>query len=320
MISTVVGSYPVSEGEVKTFKDKLLKSIGSYDPYKIAIDHAVNKQLSARIDLISDGQVRDNMVKIFAKGMTGYEFDGNLCKICNKIGNPDPSTVANDLKYAKSVMDKKLKEMDLTKKEREKKGIKGLITGPNTMIFSSSIETKLYKTKESAILDMAETLKFHGIALEKAGAKVIQIDEPFISTGLVDLKTAKKSIEIISKEVNIPVALHCCGDISNVLESLVYFDVDILDFEFAGHKQNLKVLEKYRDEFNGKKLGLGCIDTKKPKIESVEEIAKIINGGLELFDTEDLYIDPDCGMRNLEDNVAFSKLKNMTEAINSFDS
>jgi len=320
MISTVVGSYPVYMKEEISRKNEILSSLGAHDPCKIAIQHAVESQLIAGIDIISDGQVRGEMVEIFAKNIPGFKIEGNTCFINSKISKHHKSIGASDLKLAIKYMNNFLKNSDFTSDEKVKKGVKGIVTGPCTIVQSSKLGP-VYKDKNTAILDMAHALVEECISLEKAGAKLIQIDEPFISTGLIDMKTAKKAIDIIAGGVAIPVALHSCGDIKSVFKDIIPFNVDIIDCEFAGHPSNLNVLAKYADDLkiNGKKIGLGVVDTKKPAIDSIDDIAKIIERGMAIMGKENLYIDPDCGMRLFSDDVAFSKLKNMVESIELFN-
>lgn len=319
MISTVVGSYPIYTEKEKAKKAKILESIGIQDPFKIAIKHAVESQLEAGIDIISDGQVRGEMVEIFAKSVPGFKIDGNTYSITSKIAKHHKSIGASDLKLANKYMNAFLKNSDFTKEEKTKKGVKGIVTGPCTIVQSSKLGS-IYKDKNTAMIDMAYALMDECISLEKAGAKLIQIDEPFISTGLIDMKTAKIAINLIADEITVPVSLHSCGDIKNVFKDLINFNVDIIDCEFAGHPSNLDILAKYSDNLkaNGKKIGLGVVDTKKTIIESIDDIAKIIEKGINIMGEENLFIDPDCGMKLFSDNVAFSKLKNMVEAMNRF--
>ncbi|WP_263640947.1 uroporphyrinogen decarboxylase/cobalamine-independent methonine synthase family protein [Methanobrevibacter arboriphilus] len=84
----------------KSIKGKILSNIGAYDPYKLAIRYAVDSQLKAGIDLISDGQVRGEMVEIFAKSIPGFEIEGNTYSIKSKIYKHNKSIGANDLKLA----------------------------------------------------------------------------------------------------------------------------------------------------------------------------------------------------------------------------
>ncbi|MDR1819243.1 MAG: methionine synthase [Methanobrevibacter sp.] len=318
MISTVVGSYPSKKQSPNNFKDSVLNYFGLYDEYKIGIENAVSKQIKAGIDIISDGQVRDDMIKLCAKNIIGYEFEGNMSKITSKLRAKNLKNSENDLKYGLKVMNEELSELNISKKEKKRKGIKGIITGPNTMIHSSTIENNSYKAKEDAILDLAEILKLEAKSLEKAGAKMIQVDEPFLSTGIVNMEIAKESINTISKSITIPFSIHICGVIYDIMPDLLEFNVDILDFEFAGNNTNINIFNDYDDDLN--KIGLGCIDTKNTKIETIREIVNIIKKGLDILGSKNLLIDPDCGMRTLPENIAFSKLKVMVESIKSLES
>ncbi len=107
---------------------------------------------------------------------------------------------------------------------------------------------------------MAYALKEESLSLEKAGAKIIQIDEPFFSTGLIDMEVAKESINIITEDLTIPAALHCCGDVKSVFKDIISFNIDVIDCEFAGHPNNFNILEKNANYLidEGKKNWFRC--------------------------------------------------------------
>jgi methionine synthase (B12-independent) (EC 2.1.1.14) len=56
------------------------------------------------------------------------------------------------------------------------------------------------------------------------------------------------------------------------------------------------------------------VDTTTERVESMEEIRNLIKRGADIVGEENLYIDPDCGMRKLPRKAAFSKLRNMVMA------
>ncbi|KAF5089049.1 5-methyltetrahydropteroyltriglutamate--homocysteine methyltransferase [anaerobic digester metagenome] len=318
MLTTVVGSYPALPEEPSSLSQKLSSFFGTYDRYKPAIELAVRDQIEAGIDIISDGQVRDGMVEIFAKAIPGMTVEGNTPKIVGKIKPSPVSISAEDLKYAVKIAEGISKEYSSNpcKIEEGVKGVKGIITGPSTLVFSSLLEG-FYKSKDKAVIDLAYALKKEAEFLERTGAVYIQIDEPFLSTGLPDIKTAKKAIEIITKDLKVPTAMHVCGDISDVFEELLTFPVDIVDCEFAGIPKNINVLEETANKglIKDKKIGFGCIDTKKKEVEDPKKVLELIKKGLEAFGKDNLIIDPDCGMKMLPKEAAFSKLKAMTEAV-----
>lgn len=321
MLTTVVGSYPVITEGPKSFTGKIKASFGSYDPYGPAVELAVKDQIEAGIDLISDGQVRGSMLEIFAQSIPGMSLEDKKPVIRGKI-TPAPYPIgASDIRLALSTA-KKIspgfgKHMDLFQDQNfneEFKGVKGIITGPTTLTLSSLIEGFYNKNrKEEIILDLAWALKKESEYLQNAGAAVIQIDEPYLSTGLADLKIARKSLEIITENLSIPVAMHVCGNITDIWDDLLKFKIDIIDGEFAGQQKNLQILES--TNLKGKKLGLGCIDSKTDEIESRDQVAHILKNGIENLGKDNIIADPDCGMRLRSRKAAFSKLKVMVDTV-----
>ena len=137
MKSTVVGSFPVEIDEPSSTKNKLLNALGAYDPHKRAIKECVISQLDAGVDIISDGQVRGDMVSIFTKYMPGFKIEEGNTFVFSKIKKPIKDISVGDLNYAKSVMNEYYKG-----EIPEGCGVKGIITGPSTIIHSSRIWKK----------------------------------------------------------------------------------------------------------------------------------------------------------------------------------
>jgi 5-methyltetrahydropteroyltriglutamate--homocysteine methyltransferase len=140
----------------------------------------------------------------------------------------------------------------------------------------------------------------------------LQIDEPIFSTGMADLAIGKQAIEIITTALRIPTCMHVCGNLGNVLDEILKFNVNVLDFEFSNNPANLDLLS--RRDLAGRMIGFGCVDSSNDKIESVSEIKKRIEKGTEIFDPRIMLLDPDCGLRMRSREAAFAKLKNMVTA------
>ena len=313
MRSTVVGSYPVELKEASGFKDKLLKTFGAYDPFKESIKQAVFSQLDAGVDIVSDGQVRGDMVSSFSKFIPGFKIEDGNTYIISKIRSPTGEISVNDLIYAKKL----IKEY-YNGKIPEGKGIKGIITGPSTIIHSSRI-TSFYKNKDDAIIDLAHSLKKEVDAIERKVKPVyIQVDEPFLSTGMVNMKVAREAIEILHEDLSIPLAMHVCGTLEGAYKDIAKFDVDILDFEFAGNNVNLNLLEKNINLFEGKKIGFGCIDSSKNEVDSKDKTQELISKGVDIIGEDNILLDPDCGLRRAPMDVAFKKLKLMNDIKDSY--
>ena len=308
MKSTVVGSFPVEVKKPSSAKDKLLSAFGAYDPFKEAIRSSVISQLDAGVDIISDGQVRGDMVSIFTQYIPGMRIvDGNT-EIVSKIRNPTQEISVKDLLFAKKVM-----KDYFNGSIPEGKGVKGIITGPNTIVHSSRI-AGLYKSKEDATIDLAHSLKFEVDAIAKKVEPVyIQIDEPFLSTGMVDMKTAREAIGILHDGLEIPLAMHVCGILKDAFKDISKFDVDILDFEFAGNNVNLDVLKENYNLVSDKKIGFGCLDSSVNTVDDVGDVDSLVTQAIEIVGKDNLLLDPDCGLRRAPKDVAFEKLRLMNE-------
>lgn len=321
MLTTVVGSYPAPPQEPSSLSSRISSILGSYDPYHAAVELAVTQQVKAGVNLISTGQVRGDMVEIFARDITGMAWEDGTSKIKGKILPINHSIGAEDikiaLKTARSISGefKASKPVFLLGKFNEDaRGVKGIITGPTTLVLSSRMEGfYTLEKRDKAILDLAYALNREAKYLEKAGAAMIQFDEPFLSTGMANIKTAYQAIKIAQEGLKVPLAMHVCGDVSQVLGELLKFPVDIIDCEFAGIEKNLEILQN--TDLKGKKIGFGCVDTKTEQVESPEEIRTLLEKGVEIIGAENMIVDPDCGMRMLPEEVAYQKLKNMTEAV-----
>jgi len=129
---------------------------------------------------------------------------------------------------------------------------------------------------------------------------------------MADLAIGKQAIEIITTALRIPTCMHVCGNLGNVLDEILKFNVNVLDFEFSNNPANLDLLS--RRDVAGRMIGYGCVDSSTDKIESIAEIKKRIEKGIEIFDPRILLLDPDCGMRMRSREAAYWKLKNLADA------
>jgi 5-methyltetrahydropteroyltriglutamate--homocysteine methyltransferase len=281
--TTVVGSYPVVKGGS-------LRNL--FDPLRTAVETAVADQIKAGIDIISDGQIRGDMIQVFASKLPGIKGQEVVGQVQSASG---PITVG-DTKYA------------LTKAPK----VKGIITGPTTLAHGLHISTPMYRSKEELVQDLAVALIPEVKALEAAGITLLQIDEPMFSTGMADLDIGKQAIGRITTALHIPICMHVCGNLGNVVDELLKFNVNVLDFEFANNPANLDLLS--RRDLSGRMIGFGCVDSASETVESVADIRKRIERGIEIFDPRIMLLDPDCGMRMRSHEVAFRKLKNLTDA------
>ncbi|CVK32945.1 5-methyltetrahydropteroyltriglutamate-homocysteine methyltransferase [Methanoculleus bourgensis] len=281
--TTVVGSYPVVKGS---------GIFSLVDPLKHAVEVAVADQVAAGIDIISDGQVRGDMIRAFTSRLPGIRGSS----VVGKVQPARQPITVGDTKYALSRHPK----------------VKGILTGPSTLAHGLAIETPFYRNKDELVLDLAQALAVEAAYLESAGVTVLQVDEPIFSTGAANIAVGLEAVNAIVARLRIPVCLHVCGGLSAVIDDVLQANVAIFDFEFANNPGNLDLLSE--KDLRGRMIGYGCVDSADPAVESVETIRKRIEAGVDVFSPEAMLIDPDCGLRMQSRDAAFGKLKNMVAA------
>ncbi len=281
--TTVVGSYPVIRGPWHT---------RLFDPLRYAVRTAVQDQIEAGIDIISDGQVRGDMVQAFASklpGIRGQEVIGRVEASVSPIH-------IGDTKYA-------LSKHPL---------VKGIVTGPSTLAHGLHIRTPAYRNRGELVKDLAVALSPQVRMLEKTGIAILQIDEPIFSTGAADMAVGRDAIALLSAGRKIPLCLHVCGNIGGIADDLLAMPVDILDLEFSKNEKNLELLSG--KDLSGRMIGFGCVDSSSSDIEDIEVIRRKIERGCDCFGPENLLLDPDCGLRMQPREVAFAKLLHLSRA------
>jgi|WetSurMetagenome_2_1015567.scaffolds.fasta_scaffold03726_6 5-methyltetrahydropteroyltriglutamate--homocysteine methyltransferase len=281
--TTVVGSYPVVSGHG-------IRSL--FDPLSFAVKTAVEEQVTAGIDIISDGQVRGDMVHLFTNRLPGIKGQ----EVIGKVLPAESTITAADTKYA-------LGRNAL---------VKGIVTGPSSLAHALHLSSRVYRNKEELALDLSVAIAKEVQGLAETGVCMVQVDEPIFSTGAADLATGREALQRIASGVRIPVCLHVCGGLGSVIDEVMSMPVDIIDLEFAKNPGNLELLSG--KDLQGKMLGYGCVDSSSPEVESTEIIVSRIRKGLEIFAPEQLLIDPDCGLRMQTRETAFAKLTNMVAA------
>ena len=281
--TTVVGSYPPVEG-------RGLRAL--FDSHRTALETAVADQLRAGIEVISDGQVRADMIALFTGRLPGVR-EG---RVIGRIAPPDRPSTVDDVRYARS----------------QASYVKGILTGPTTLAHALHLESHTYRDREELALDLARVLAGEAQALVAAGVCMLQVDEPILSTGMADLHAAGEAVALVTAGLPVPTALHACGPLGGMIDALLSYPVQVLDLEFAGHPTNLELVSAR--ELGTKRLGLGVVDSSSDEVESVATIRARIERGVEVFGPERLLVDPDCGLRMRSRETAFAKLSHMVEA------
>lgn len=289
MLTSVVGSYPT---------DGL--------PARRAIERAVEDQLLAGVDVLSDGQPRGDMIETFAARIPGIERrDDGGWEVVDTLDFPGMSILAGDFTLAR----------ELTARRAE---VKGVLTGPITLALSLRVAPEApYNAPHDPqlILRLAEILGRELAALVACGARVTQVDEPLLPRaldGLVTMELAGDALREFAATSVLPV-LHVCGDVRDLANDLLLLNFAVYDIENSVIP-NAAAFDAEQLDFAGSKVSAGCVTTTSVEVETVAVIRERIRATMRLIPPEKLWVSPDCGLRLLPRAAAQEKLKRMVAA------
>lgn len=258
------------------------------------------------IDILVDGEMyRGDMVTYFAETLKGFEISGLVRSYGNRYYRKP--VVVDEVKRQKPMT----VEWYQFAQSLTRKPVKGMLTGPYTIMDWSFNE--YYKDRRELTLALAEVVREEAFDLEKAGAEYIQIDEPAVSVRPEELPLAVEAMGIVTKGLRAKTLTHICyGAFEKIYPGLLEIPVDQIDLELSNSSFNLfDLFKKY--PFT-KEIGLGVIDVHSHVTETKEQVKERIEKALEVFKPEQIYVDPDCGLKTREVQEAKDKLRVMVEA------
>jgi 5-methyltetrahydropteroyltriglutamate--homocysteine methyltransferase len=290
LLTMVVGSYP-TEGL----------------PPRRAIQQAVEDQVAAGLDLISDGEPRGDMIARFASRIPGIQrADDGAWEVTDPLDQPESPIAAPDYTLAR----------ELAARRAE---VKGVVTGPVTLALALRVAPDapyIGPQDPALILRLAAILGREVAALVACGARIVQADEPSLPlalrAGRVQPELASAALREFAAAPPLP-ALHVCGDIRDIAMDLLLLDFAIYSVENTAIP-NLAAFDDEQLEFAGARVAAGCVSSADATVEEVSVIRERIRAALRLVPAERLWVAPDCGLRQLERAVASEKLARMVAA------
>jgi len=308
--TTTVGSFPKPPHLEKARNQFARGEISSDQLRQLEHDatiEVIRWQEEIGLDILVDGELyRGDMTTYFAELMDGFEISNPVRSYGNryyrkpvatgKVRRTKPWTV-EWWKFAQS---------------QTKKPIKGMLTGPYTMMDWSFNEH--YASREALAMDLAEAIREEAMELAEAGAQFIQVDEPAVSVRPEELKLAVRALGRAVEGVKAKTITHICyGDFDVIYPALLDLPVDMIDLEMANSRYDL--LDRFKQHRFTKEIGYGVLDVHSHRIETKEEIKQGILRGLEHLRPEQMYIDPDCGLKTRTVEEAREKLVAMVAAV-----
>ena len=320
--TTTIGSFPQTK-EIRIQRNKFTKGEITAEEYEKFIEKEIQDVVKIQEELELDVYVhgepeRNDMVQYFGERLDGYAFTthgwvqsyGSRCVrppiIVGDISRPHPMTV-KESKYAASI---------------SKKPMKGMLTGPITCLRWSFPRDDIHQSKQAEQLALA--LRDEVVDLEAAGIFVIQVDEPALREGL-PLRSGMERENYLSWAVN-SFRLSVCGvtdatqihshfcysEFQDFFHAIAALDADVLSIENS--KSDAKLLKVFVDQAYPRHIGPGVYDIHSPRIPSEQEIKDRIQEMLEYLSPDQLWIDPDCGLKTRQWKETKPAITNMVNA------
>jgi 5-methyltetrahydropteroyltriglutamate--homocysteine methyltransferase len=315
--TTVIGSYSMPAWLERAKNDYLQRKVSRHDleeMYDAARKAAIKDQEIAGVDIVSDGELqRDNMIDYFAERLPGVSVDLGSKRLYYDFYE---SVVRSKLATGSLGL---TEEVQFVKTYSTHPG-KISISGPHALV--KRIRNDYYESEEAFALDLARVLNSELRELVRVGATHIQIDEPYYSGFAEDLPWAIPAVNAMVEGVAANITLHVCygnrygkpsfeGSYRYLFPRILDARVHTISLEFARRgEDDLKLFKEYNVPFA---LGFGVIDVKTHEVESPGIVADRIRRALAVIPAERLVINPDCGCVHLPRDVAFRKLKAMSE-------
>lgn len=319
--TTTIGSFPQTQ-ELRKARQQLRKGEITQQEYekviRSTIEQVIQFQKKVGLDVLVHGEAeRNDMVQFFAEKLDGFAFTnngwvqsyGSRCIrppiLFGDVFRPSPMTVELAT-YAQSLTDLP---------------VKGMLTGPLTMLKWSFVRDDQPPSLSCIQLGIAIGQEVKD--LEAAGIGIIQVDEPALREGL-PLKRAQwdqyldwatKSFRLSTYEVSDETQIHthmCYAEFGDIISAIDALDADVISVEAS--RSRMELLGDLAEFGYSKDIGPGVYDIHSPRIPSVDEMVEKLKAAVGALSVEEVWVNPDCGLKTRGWSEVEESLINMTKA------
>ncbi len=319
--TTSIGSFPQTPEIRKARADHKAGTINDAK-YKEAmqaeIRSVVEFQHEIGIDVLVHGEPeRNDMVEYFGEQLAGFTFSkfgwvqsyGSRCVkppiIFGDVSRPNPMTVEWS-KYAQ---------------DQTQKIMKGMLTGPITILQWSFVRDDQPRSLTSKQIALA--IRDEVFDLEKAGIRMIQIDEAAFREGLplrkadwkAYLDNAVEDFRITACCVEDETQIHthmCYSEFNDVIDSIGAMDADVISIETS--RSQMELLDAFAQYKYPNEIGPGVYDIHSPRVPSTKEMVDLLEKAKKVLDERQIWVNPDCGLKTRGWPEVKQALKNMVVA------
>lgn len=302
--TTTIGSFPQT-AEVRSWRAKFKKGELTAEQYDALLKEETRRTIRCQenigIDVLVHGEYeRNDMVEYFGEQLKGFVFTkngwvqsyGSRCVkppiIFGDVFRPEPMTVYWS-QYAQS---------------QTKQWVKGMLTGPVTILQWSFVRDD--QPRSETCKQIALAIRDEVQDLEKAGIRIIQIDEPAIREGLPLRKTdwqnylqwAVEAFKISASGVEDTTQIHthmCYSEFNDIIKNIADMDADVITIECS--RSQMELLYAFADFKYPNEIGPGVYDIHSPRVPSKEEMIELLKKAQDVIPSNQLWVNPDCGLK-----------------------
>jgi len=319
--TTTIGSFPQT-AEVRAARRQFLDGKTTASEYERFIQDQIQRTLKIQEDLGLDVLVhgefeRNDMVEYFGEQLQGFAFTehgwvqsygSRYVKppiIYGDVWRPKPMTVRWST-FAQAHTDRP---------------VKGMLTGPVTILQWSFVRDDQPRSETAQQLALA--ISDEVLDLERAGIRIIQIDEPALREGLplrrADwggyLDWAVNAFRLATSRVQDATQIHthmCYSEFNDVIRVIERMDADVISIENA--RSGSELLEAFRGYKYPNEIGPGVYDIHSPRVPATEEIAAALERVREVLEDRQIWVNPDCGLKTRGWDETLAALQHVVEA------
>ncbi|MEN2387063.1 5-methyltetrahydropteroyltriglutamate--homocysteine S-methyltransferase [Comamonas sp. A7-5] len=319
--TTTIGSFPQT-AEIRQARSEFKAGRLDFARYQGAmraeIERCVQEQEALGLDVLVHGEAeRNDMVEYFGEQLDGYAFSqfgwvqsyGSRCVkppiLFGDISRPKAMTT-EWIQYAQSLT---------------RKPMKGMLTGPVTILNWSFVRDD--QPRATSCYQLALAIRAEVLDLERAGVRVIQIDEAALREGLPlrqsqwkeYLHWAVESFRISANGVADETQIHthmCYSQFNDIIASIAAMDADVITIETS--RSDMELLEAFEHFDYPNEIGPGVYDIHSPNIPTKAGIVELMQKAAKRIPTERLWVNPDCGLKTRQWAEVIPALQHMVEA------
>jgi 5-methyltetrahydropteroyltriglutamate--homocysteine methyltransferase len=319
--TTTIGSFPQTD-DIRSLRARLKKGELTTEQYDAEIEKAtidaIRWQEQIGLDVLVHGEFeRNDMVEYFGERLDGFLFTKNGWVQSYGSRCVKPPVIYGDIS----------RPADMTVRwssfaqQNTQKLMKGMLTGPVTILQWSFVRDDQPRSETTNQIALA--IRDEVVALEDAGIKVIQIDEPAIREGLPlrkkdrqnYLNWAVRAFRISASGVRDETQIHthmCYSEFNDIIGNIADMDADVITIETS--RSQMELLAAFSDFKYPNEIGPGVYDIHSPRVPTVGEMVSLLEKASELLPAGNLWVNPDCGLKTRKWPETQTALKNMVQA------